>query len=140
MAFKKVVKETPVVQQEDGVLLELSLYNRYNRHGKHYEKGTGNQPIVYRFTKDAAVILLGEVDNGRPVWRVHKVKTAVQLRNDDPKAIHDMTSADLKPQPDNDAIVKIDQGTIEIGNDEEIASILGKTDDEGEVTGEVVTV
>src|ERR1017187_10721695 len=81
MAFKKVVKETPVVQQEDGVLLELSLYNRYNRHGKHYEKGTGNQPIVYRFTKDAAVILLGEVDNGRPVWRVHKVKTAVDRKS-----------------------------------------------------------
>jgi len=129
----KAVEAAP----EDKVLLELRLYKRYNRHGILYEKkdASGN-PLVYKFSKKQAIVLLGETDDGRSIWRVWRPKSK-EAPKPIPKPvdmsapiIKDATNVEIHATSSDDPVSTGQR--IDIGNDEEIESIIG--------TGEVVQV
>ena len=110
------------------VLLELTHFKRYYRMGVMYESGQ-----IYRFTSEQAVQLLSEQDNGRAVWRVHRgaqVELSPAARKE--ASIVDLTERVIVAQPVSDDPTFVTPKRIEIGNDEEIESILS--------TGDIVTV
>lgn len=104
--------------------LELALYKIYNRMGSRFEKGK-----VYQFTPEQAVILLGEQDAGRAIWKVFRKPlpepTPVQKIESN---IVDATKLTVTESLSDDTMPALE--AIEIGNDEEIAEILAAAEDE----------
>lgn len=114
--------------QPETVILELALYKIYTWRGIRYEEGK-----PYRFKASDAMILLAEHDVGRPVWRLYrpeKPKVAPKKEIVDATAVH-------VPLPIEDPLVLTDanapQKRIDIGDESEIADIVGQVDD-GNVT------
>ena len=124
----KQVPETPYV------LLELKLYKRYFRQtvpgkGTMYEKGTATEPIVYKFTREQATILLMENDGGRAIWKKYRpVVARPKPQPEKPKELganvkfKDMTAATI-----TEATYETVEPTItrlDLGSDEDIADVL----------------
>ena len=131
MALKTERKQemTPEVAAQTTVL-ELALYKKYTWQGFTYE---ANKP--YRFKNTDAMMLLNEQDLGRPVWRIYRPPVA---RRQTKAEIVDATDVQVAPPVDEFGVVKIDSPNkrIDIGNDDEIADILNKPEQnaEGDVT------
>jgi hypothetical protein len=110
------------------VNLELAFSKRYNRMGELFEAGK-----VYRFSAEQAVKLLEEEDNGKRIWRVVRaISPVLSPALQQAAAVIDRTDRPVAAVPENDDPTAPAKNKIEIGNDEEIESILN--------TGDVVTV
>jgi hypothetical protein len=106
------------------VLLELALYKRYMRLGVFYESG-----VIYKVTKEQAVILLGEQDNGKALWKVYRpARETPSAEVQKARNVVDATTVKVVATPQDADPSQPRQTRIEIGNDEEIASILEKED------------
>lgn len=113
-------------------VLELAMYKLYTWGGYTYEKGK-----PYRFKNSDAMILLGEMDTGRPVWKIYRpppVKQAPKNEIVDATMIAAPTPVDEFGQPlmsSDDPAKRID-----VGSDDEIADILNRPDidESGDVT------
>lgn len=119
----------PDVIVANTTVLELALYNLYTWQGDTYERGK-----PYRFKNSDALILLGEQDLGRPIWRIFRPATKKEARNAQQQEVVDATLVKAtRPTVEmafgrkpSDKIERID-----VGDDSEIADILNATD-EGE--------
>lgn len=112
-------------------VLELALYKIYTWGNITYEQGK-----PYRFKNSDAMILLSERDFDRPIWKIHKPQRPKQApRNDvvDATMISapvpvDEFGASVLGAPDKE------KKRIDVGTDDEIADILTRPDDSGDVT------
>lgn len=122
MPVTSKVKIAPTSENE--VYLELSFYERYTKGGRTYEKGT-----AYKFTKDQAITLLSEQDGARSIWRRYRPgdDEEVQVVKVTPKKkVEDATQEAVKPAASNEMETTANPPkAIEIGNEEEIADLLG---------------
>ena len=112
---------------EDTMVLELALYKNYMMGRVVYEKGS-----VYRFRKEDALRLLGENDLGRPIWKIHRPVVKKMA----PENVVRVATA-IKVAPPGEPIhgLPVEGGKktrIEIGDDDEIADILGREDNDDE--------
>jgi hypothetical protein len=115
-------------REEPTILLELALYQHYRMNDVNYDKG-----IPYRFRTIEALQLLGVTDFSRPVWRLYQ--PPAQSRKKTPaELIKDATEVRLPEQVE--PIHGVDSSTrrIDVGTDDEIADILNRPDDAGNVT------
>ena len=112
-------------------VLELALYTIYTWGGITYEKGK-----PYRFKSSDALILLAEQDTGRPVWKLHKPQRPKAAPRTDvvdatmitaPTPVDEFGASVLSPTQGQ-------QKRIDVGTDDEIADILTRPDDSGDVT------
>jgi hypothetical protein len=103
--------------------LELVLYARYYRGSALYEREQ-----AYRFTAEQAEILLAEVEDntGRPVWKRYKPKPVVQQPNSGIKNVVNAQNFDVKHLADTEQ--QFTGQRINVGDDSEIADILGAED------------
>ena len=122
----KTKEDKPV--QSDTTVLELALYTQYTWLGTTFVKGK-----PYRFKNADAMQLLSEQDYGRPVWSLYRPPTKAAAAMN---SVVDATNITV-PEPDEEPLPgTLDTGRkrIEVGTDDEIADILGKVEDEGNVT------
>lgn len=132
MALKSPEKtEAPAVSPTaNTTVLELALYKLYTWQGQTYEKGK-----PYRFKNNDAMILLGEHDTGRPVWRIYKPPTERKAPRNE---IVDATRVQAQlPTDEFGAVLATPDRVnkrIDVGTDDEIADILNRPDDGGDVT------
>jgi len=124
----KAKVETKVeVKKPDVMILELALYSIYNWQEQTFEKGKG-----YRFSRPIGEKLLGVMDCGRAVWRIYQPpqpKTVVAK-----PVVEDATQIVDVIQPKiEQGFVSADKG-IELGDEAEIADVLGKINDPENVT------
>lgn len=120
--------QSPVAQQT--TVLELALYKIYTWGGVTYEKGK-----PYRFKNSDAMVLLAEQDTGRPVWRLYRPEKPKQAPKNE---IVDATNIKA-PTPLDEfgtplSVAALEQKRIDVGDDSEIADIIGKEDSSGDVT------
>jgi hypothetical protein len=110
-------------------VLELSLYAKYTWGNVTYEKGK-----PYRFKNSDAMILMGELDHGRPIWRVYQPPVQRQApRNEVVDAT--MISAPVPVDEFGQSVgPRMPPKRIEVGDDSEIADILNPPDDNENVT------
>jgi hypothetical protein len=114
--------QPPAPEQDQTMIMELSLYSSYNRDGRVYTKGQ-----QYRFRQQDALMLLQERDCGRPVWKIHQ-EVKKTLRQMGPV---DVTRVAVAPVPEGIPGVG-EPVKIEIGDDAEIADVLAHVDQGGE--------
>jgi hypothetical protein len=137
MALNKAeTQDTPETSKQskvaDEVLLVLHLYKRYLRHGTLYEKfASDGRQNVYKFTKEQAVVLLAEQDEGRSIWRRYREQTVRHIEKPKPQMptgphIKDATKNKVEVTEQEDVLPGATR--IEIGNDDEIDSILNAED------------
>ena len=108
--------------------LELAIYKRYTRGASTFEAGK-----VYRFTQEQAMQLLTEQDNHRSVWKVYRPGAAPLTPEQRKEAsVVDYSERPLNVLSETDDPTVLKPKAVEIGNEEEIASILA--------TGDVVEV
>lgn len=109
---------TPTAPAEDTVLLESALYKNYNWRGTLYEKGK-----AYKFTRQTAITLLGEQDNGRNIWKLYRApKPKAAPKN----LVVDVTSVNM--DQDLDPIHGVVATRINIGDESEISDVVGGGD------------
>ena len=131
MALKtaeKVETQRPVDPTANTTVLELSLYTKYTWGNVTYEKGK-----PYRFKNSDAMVLLGERDLDRPIWKMYHPPAARQApRNEIVDAT--MRSAPI-PVDEFGQDVQLSAPPkpkrLDIGDDSEIADILNQQDDDG---------
>lgn len=125
--LKNEAQASQAAQPEATVLLELALYERYNRAGVLYtQKTEDGKPRAYRFKLSDARVLLREVEDGtgRPIWVRAKPKSQVE--------------ADPREAPELGELAPIHaEGTelsarVDVGSEEELAE-LGLGGDEVQV-------
>lgn len=125
--LKDTAQEAQAPQPEAVVLLELALYERYNRAGVLYtQKTEDGKPRAYRFKLSDARVLLREVEEGtgRPIWVRAKPKAQVTT---DPREADEV--AELAPiQAEGSEL----SARVDVGSAEELAE-LGLGDDEVQV-------
>jgi len=134
MALKSAEKpeEAPAVANPHAntTVLELALYKIYTWQGVTYERGK-----PYRFKNSDAMILLGEHDHGRPVWRIYTPPTKKSAPRNE---IVDATRVQAQLPVDEFGTVLVAPDTtkkrIDVGTDDEISDILSRPDDGGDVT------
>lgn len=126
MAITK--KQTEAEATTATVVLTLAAYDRYHRGNMLYEKG-----VPYAFNEDQAAILLDETESdGRPLWKRYTSKQAEAARREPVEMVAvDMTATAVTELPEAD-----EAGTrrIELGDDGELAAVLGDSADEAGVT------
>lgn len=132
MAFKTAEKaEAPVVTNPiaNTTVLELSLYTKYTWGNVTYEKGK-----PYRFKNSDAMVLLGERDTDRPIWKMYHAPAAKRApRNEVVDAT--MINAPVPVDEFGQSVMSLPASKrIEIGDDSEIADILNQQDGSGDVT------
>lgn len=124
MAIK--VSKQDAVAPEATVVLDLAVYERYNRLGELYEKGVG-----YVFSQEQANVLLAEqeADSGSPVWKIYVSKKAAEVERAprEPEPV-DKTRAVVEVLESEEMPGKTRR--IDIGDDSEIEELLGNADDD----------
>jgi len=129
MALTKNTDKNKQADQEKtadtSIVLCLSAYENLHMKGKIYRKG---QP--HRFSMDTARVLLNQMDGTVAVWRMYQepkvVKPVVAVIADDTKVLPPAEVEDLFSTNKT-------TGTLEIGDDSELAGIL-PSEDEDSVT------
>jgi len=110
----------PPVSRVETTVLELALYKNYTWGNITYEKGK-----PYRFRNSDAMILLGEHDTGRPIWRIYQKPIPRQAPRNE---IVDATSI-TAPLPIEEPGGLKTEKRIDVGTDDEIADILNRDGD-----------
>lgn len=132
MALKTGETLPPAPPNVETVLLELTMYNHYTWGGVTYERGT-----AYKFRRDDAMLLMSEMDHGRPIWRQFRpIKPKGQPRmpivdSTEVKAVRTRTSLEEASHLGTNTGKR-----IEVGTDDEIADILNVPDD-SDLSGDV---
>jgi hypothetical protein len=133
MALKTEKADAPPVAPPDTTVLELALYKIYTWGNITYE---GGKP--YRFKNSDAMVLLSERDTDRPVWKIHKPTRTKQAPKNE---IVDATSISAPVPVDEFGTPTLGKPLttpvkkrIDVGTDDEIADILSRPDESGDVT------
>jgi len=111
-------------QANETVLLELSMYTHYTWQNQTYEGGQ-----AYRFSRETAMQLLGDLDHGRPIWRMHRAPRPKQQPKNLVIDATDVTAVRTREHLDGGVNPA---KRIDVGTDEEIADVLNRG--EGDVT------
>jgi len=106
-------------------VLELALYKLYTWQNNTYEQGK-----PYRFRNEDAMLLLGEQDLGRQVWKLYQPPK----KREAPK--HEIVDATrvVATRPVEDVgfgTLNKASGRIEVGTDDEIQDILERNEEGG---------
>jgi hypothetical protein len=112
---------------DDTTVLELALYKIFMWQDRKFEAGK-----PYRFKNADAIMLMGERDHDRPIWKLYRppvVRQATQPVVVDATAVQVTAPLNEFGEP-----VNKDQKRIDIGDDSEISDILEQASSEGDVT------
>jgi len=123
-------KPQPTAPPPATTVLELALYKIYTWGGVTYE---GGKP--YRFNNIDAMRLLAEQDMERPVWKIHQPAKPKQApKNEIVDATRNRVTNPVDELVETIPATIPSPKRIDVGNDSEIADILAKTEDSGDVT------
>jgi hypothetical protein len=113
---------------DETTVLELALYKIFTWQDRKFEAGK-----PYRFRNEDAIVLMGERDHDRPIWKLYRPPV---VRQSTQPVIVDATS--IQPTPPmnefGEPVTPKEQKRIEIGDDSEISDILEQAGSEGDVT------